>query len=115
GAMAMLVSCEQKQEGFTINGTVTGFADGTMVYINSADENSDTGLTKIDSVAITEGKFTFAGKADEIDMKYLEFGQEQMYYLPFIYENGEIKVVTIKKKTKKIKLPGIEKNNFFIT
>lgn len=115
GAMAMLVSCEQKQEGFTINGTVTGFADGTMVYINSADENSDTGLTKIDSVAITEGKFTFAGKADEIDMKYLEFGQEQMYYLPFIYENGEITVVYDKDKTENTKVTGTESNDSFMT
>lgn len=115
GAMAMLISCEQKQEGFTINGTVTGFADGTMVYINSADENSDTGLTKIDSVAITEGKFTFAGKADEIDMKYLEFGQEQMYYLPFIYENGEITVVYDKDKTENTKVTGTESNDSFMT
>ncbi|PJR04571.1 TlpA disulfide reductase family protein [Avrilella dinanensis] len=115
GAMAMLISCEQKQEGFTINGTVTGFADGTMVYINSADENSDTGLTKIDSVAITEGKFTFAGKADEIDMKYLEFGQEQMYYLPFIYENGEITVVYDKDKTENTKVTGTEGNDSFMT
>src|SRR5690606_18003100 len=111
GAMAMLVSCEQKQEGVTINGTVQGFEDGTMVYINNADEKSDTGLTKIDSVAITEGKFTFNGQAGEIDRKYLEFGTEQMYYLPFIYENGEITVVYDKDKTENTKVTGTENND----
>ena len=114
GAMAMLVSCEQKQEGVTINGTVQGFEDGTMVYINNADENSDTGLTKIDSVAITEGKFTFTGQADEIDRKYLEFGSEQLYYLPFIYENGEITVVFDKDKTEDTKITGTENNDSFM-
>lgn len=111
GAMAMLVSCEQKQGGVTINGTVQGFEDGTMVYINNADEKSDTGLTKIDSVAITEGKFTFNGQAGEIDRKYLEFGTEQMYYLPFIYENGEITVVYDKDKTENTKVTGTENND----
>src|SRR5690606_14381290 len=82
-----------------------------MVYINNADEKTDTGLTKIDSVAITEGKFTFNGQAGEIDRKYLEFGTEQMYYLPFIYENGEITVVYDKDKTENTKVTGTENND----
>src|SRR5690606_7869801 len=102
-------------EGFTINGTAEGFADGTMVYINNTDENSDTGLTRIDSVAITEGKFTFSGQADEIDMKYLEFGSEQMYYLPFISENGEITVVYDKDNSENVKVTGTESNDSFMS
>lgn len=110
GAIAMMVSCEQKQEGFTINGTAEGFADGTMVYINEADEET-TGLKKIDSVAMTGGKFTFTGQADEIDMRYIFFGEDQTHYTPYISENGTINIVYDKDNRENTKVSGSENND----
>lgn len=111
GAMTMLVSCEQNQAGMTINGTAEGFTDETMVYISSADENSPDDLVRLDSASIMDGKFTFTSDVTEIDMKYLEFGEEKTYYLPFIYENGEITVFYDKNNGENNKVSGTVSND----
>ena len=59
-------ACEPKHDGYTIKGKVTGFKEGSMIYLR----NMETGET-VDSSAINNGKFSFIGKVDFPQRYYL--------------------------------------------
>ncbi|WP_299212514.1 DUF4369 domain-containing protein [uncultured Aquimarina sp.] len=63
GVLALL-GCNQEQkekveEGFVINGKVTSFNEGTLLYLDDPDTQA-----RIDSVTITNGAFQFKGKIE---------------------------------------------------
>jgi len=104
---AALVSCNK--DGYTINGEVKGFEDGTKVYINKQDEN---GFTKIDSTEIKGGTFTFKNETTpETDIYFIELGKTQEFAFPFIFENGEIKFTFDKSKPQEVKVNGTKNND----
>ena len=113
-AVVVLVSCNKNANGYTINGTVAGFDDGTKVYISQPDENAPLGLTRIDSTEIKGGKFEMKGEAKEIDLKFLEFGKTQEYAIPFVYENGSIAVHFDKDKVEDTKVSGSKNNDMLM-
>ena len=59
-------ACGPKHDGYTIKGKVTGFEEGSMIYLR----NRTTGKT-VDSFAINNGKFSFIGKVDIPQQYYL--------------------------------------------
>lgn len=104
---AVLVSCNK--DGYTINGDVKGFEDGTKVYINKQDEN---GFTKIDSTEVKGGTFVFKNeKTPETDIYFIELGKTQEFAFPFIFEKGEIKFSFDKEKPQEAKVTGTKNND----
>ena len=55
------VSCQNKPQ-YTIDGKISGNADGMKVLLNKL---GDTGSTFVDSTFIKDGKFVFEGVVDE--------------------------------------------------
>lgn len=94
-----LVACQQKQaEGFTINGTLTGDAEGGRVML--VDEQSYPPV-KLDSAVVKEGKFILKGKLDEPAMYSLIIDindpnveepdyHNKMFNVRFYLENSDI-------------------------
>lgn len=110
-AVAVLAACNKSADSYTINGTVQGFEDGTKVYINEQGEN---GFTKIDSTEIKGGTFVLKGAAEEPSLKFIELGSTQEFVVPFILENGDIKLTFDKTKPEDSKVNG-SKNNDYLT
>lgn len=105
-ATAVLVSCNK--DGYTINGEVKGFEDGTVVYINKQDVN---GFVKVDSTEIKGGTFKFEGTKPELDIYFIELGKTQEFAFPFIWENGDIKFTFDKAKPEDTKVVGTKNND----
>src|SRR5690606_32433331 len=104
---AVLVSCNK--DGYTINGEVKGFADGTKVYINKQDEN---GFTKIDSTVVKGGLFEFKNsKTPEVDLYFIELDTTKMFMYPMVLEKGEIKFTFDKANQESTKITGTRNND----
>ncbi|WLD25039.1 TlpA disulfide reductase family protein [Flavobacterium dauae] len=104
---AVLVSCNK--DGYTINGEVKGFADGTKVYINKQDEN---GFTKIDSTVVKGGLFEFKNsKTPEVDLYFVELDTTKMFMFPLVLEKGEIKFTFDKANQESTKITGTRNND----
>lgn len=107
--VAVLAACNKSADSYTINGNVQGFEDGTKVYINKQDEN---GFTKIDSTEIKGGTFELKGTAAEPDLNFIELGSTQEFILPFVLENGDIKLTYDKAKPEDSKVVGSKNNDY---
>lgn len=97
-SMLFVLSCQQKkEEGFTINGTLTGDAEGGRVMLQTLDYPPVT----LDSTVVKDGKFTLKGKLDapglcgllidinEPDAEEPDY-KEKMFYVRFYMENSDI-------------------------
>lgn len=74
---------------YTIDGTITGLADGTVVkLIPGATHSSESAVAES---ALKGGKFTFTGKLNEPRFFYLIFGKNKGS-IPVMAENAKIKV-----------------------
>lgn len=94
-----LLSCQEKKaEGFTINGTLTGDAEGGRVML--LDEYVDPPL-KLDSAIVKDGKFALTGKVDAPAMYSLVIDvnepdseepdyRNKMFKVNFYLENSDI-------------------------
>jgi len=72
--------------GFSISGTVTGYADGITVTLL----NGQTGA-QLDQTVLAKGKFAFKGKMDEPDFRILLFNGQPPFITLFL-DNSNIKV-----------------------
>ncbi|MFI5185821.1 MAG: redoxin domain-containing protein [Chitinophagales bacterium] len=93
-----LFSSAQKA-GYEINGSVTGFSDGTDVKIVNGNDNSDMASGKI-----TSGKFTIIGSVDEPILCKLTIGTEAPQYI--YLENKKITVTGSKANIQHLKITG---------
>jgi peroxiredoxin len=73
-------------DGFTINGTVTGYEDGATVTLL----NGQTGA-QLDQAIITKSKFSFKGKMDEPDFRILLFNGQPPFITLFL-DNSNLKI-----------------------
>ncbi|TXB67315.1 AhpC/TSA family protein [Vicingus serpentipes] len=78
---------EEKEAAFTINATLTD-ANFKMAYLS---EYKDGEMMKLDSSAITEGKFSFNGKMEMPEVRYINFN-EGKEMIPLFVENSEITI-----------------------
>lgn len=107
-AAGFLVACN-KNSGYTLSGELTGFTDGTKVYLSKIEEQD---LVKIDSTEIKDGKFSFAGEVAEVEYSFIEINEvPQPLQIPFILENGEIKLVADKNDLQNSKVTGTKNND----
>lgn len=71
---------------FNINGTVTGFTEGTAVEFL----NGQTGATEMTTV-VKDGKFSFKGKMERPDFKIILFNKQPPYITLFM-DNNDIQI-----------------------
>ncbi|MEN8120697.1 MAG: TlpA disulfide reductase family protein [Bacteroidota bacterium] len=85
--IGFLFACNQQpaSEGFTINGSISGFDSG-MVYLT---KRADGKWVNLDSVTTQEGNFIFKGSVDFPEVNYLAFGDYNNLKTIFL-ENSEI-------------------------
>lgn len=88
------------QTGFTIQGTATGFADGTEVKIyNTQDESEVAAEGKI-----TKGAFSLKGQLPEPALYFIKIGNTEPQHI--YLENAPIKINAAKASIKNIKIQG---------
>jgi len=99
----LLFSCQEKNSGYTIDGTIDSIEDGEKVYIELQDETG--GLTTIDTAVVENGKFKFIGKAEQIEMAFLQIGSLQGK-VTFILENQKITITAYKDSLQSSEIKG---------
>ena len=92
---------------FTINGTVTGYPDGTVVEFL----NGQTGATEIAS-EVKAGKFSFKGKMERPDFKIILFNKQQPFITLFL-DNSNVKITGDKAGIDKAKVEGSASHTAF--
>ncbi len=107
----ILLSCAGK--GFEIVGEVKGMADGTKVFLEKPDKNSQIGFTPIDTTVVKSGKFTFKGDVTEPELHAIIFenktqGQPQGFSV--VVENGKINAIINKDSIGQAKVTGTYNN-----
>ncbi|WP_430612293.1 redoxin domain-containing protein [Flavobacterium sp. JP2137] len=113
GALALMASCNNAPtDSFTISGDVKGIEDGTKVYLK---KQTDMDVVSIDSTEVKNGKFEIKGKAGETEISFIAFGKDGNLGLPFILENGNIKVEFNKDDIENAKATGTKNNDYFVT
>lgn len=90
-ATAALAACQGENQGYQIEGTVEGAANGDYVYLQKVQGRD---IIKLDSALIEDGAFTLKGTQDTAAYRYLTFknNTDQTSWVDFFLENGDIKV-----------------------
>jgi hypothetical protein len=96
-----------QKSGYEINGSVTGFAEGTAVKIANGNDNSDMASAKI-----TNGKFIIKGSVDEPMLCKLAIGSEVPQYI--YVENRKMTVTGSKADIQHLKITGSSSHVDFI-
>jgi hypothetical protein len=109
-ATALLTSCSKDK--YTISGTAAGFENGKTVILERQDDKG-MGLVAVDTVKIENGKFEIEGKTTEPVFHTLQIEGAQGK-IPFILENGDIKIVVNKDTIQKSKISGTYNNDEYV-
>ena len=87
-------------EGYLINGSVKGFADGTQVML----VNPQTGATEAEST-VTKERFELKGKITSPDIRLLMFNRQPPYVSIFL-DNSSITVKGVSTNLDKLDISG---------
>ncbi|MCG9793796.1 DUF4369 domain-containing protein [Flavobacterium algicola] len=109
-ASLLLISCNKDK--YTVSGTIAGIENGKTIILETQDE-SGMGLKSIDTVKVENGKFVFEGKALEPAFHTLQIEGVQGK-VPFILENGDIKIVINKDSIQNAKVSGSYNNDEYV-
>jgi peroxiredoxin len=108
--LVILVSCNSKPEGYTINGTLTGeIDDGVEVYLKKGGDNNQ--LVEVDTARTENGSFVFRGIKDMPEMHYI-LVDKYIGYAAAVLENGEIVFAAHKDSLGLAKITGTVQNDF---
>lgn len=111
GVLAGIAACNQQPEGFTLQGNLTGdIENGTQVFLRTIGENNQP--VDVDTAKVENGKFTFTGTADTMELNYL-FIDQLPGYTAVILENGEINLKAQKDSLGMAKITGTPQNEIF--
>lgn len=109
--MTVLISCNKAGENeYIISGTVKGIADGKTVILEKQDGMGQ--VVPLDTVKVKDGKFTMTGSAKEPEIMLLQVETTQGK-VPFVLENGDIKITIDKDSLQKSKFSGTYNNDVF--
>lgn len=114
----VLISCSKvgKNE-YIITGTAPGVENGKTIVLETQDPNG-MGLIALDTVKVLNGKFEIKGKVTEPSFHMLQLesvtGKTPYGKVPFILEEGEIKIAINKDSINKSKISGTYNNDEFI-
>jgi peroxiredoxin len=108
---ALMVSCNKTGESeYTISGTATGIANGQTVILEKQDAEGMGKMIPADTVKIENGKFEIKGTVSEPELYFLQV-EKMNRKIPFILENGDIKVVVDKDSIHKSTVTGSYNND----
>lgn len=106
-----IAACNQKPEGYTINGNITGEVEnGTKVFLGKRGENNQR--MDIDTTTVENGKFVFTGTAENIEIHFI-YVDQLMGYTALVLENGEIEYSVQKDSVQLAKIKGTPQNDMF--
>ena len=97
-----------KQSGYEINGTMTGYTDGTAVSFLNNETGQPEQITTIE-----KGKFKIKGILKEPEFKVLVFGN-QPPAVPFFLENGAITVTGNHDNPGQVTITGSKSHDQYI-
>jgi thiol-disulfide isomerase/thioredoxin len=110
-AIGLLFSCNSKKDGFSIDATIDGeIENGTKVYLKRINEVNQP--IDVDTTTVENGKFSFTGKADSLDLQYI-FIDKVNGNIPVIIENGTIDISFQKDSLQFAKIEGTLQNDIF--
>ncbi len=92
---------------FNLNGTVTGFTEGTTVELL----NGQTGATEL-TTSLKAGKFSFKGKMERPEFKIVLFNRQQPYITVFL-DNSNVIITGDKTSIDKSKIVGSASHTAF--
>jgi len=105
-AWFLLRNPKKNTDGFTITGTVTGFADSTKLYLEDATTGEK--LNIIDSTQIASGKFTLKGKVNGKTMNVMLTTKNNEDYKFLWIENNDMTFKADKGKFRDAAITGSE-------
>lgn len=112
-AVTAMVSCNNVGSNeFVIEGNGTGLNDGLNVYLQKQDSTGT--MIQMDTVQITNGKFTFEGKIVEPGLSFIEIDSTDSK-IPFILEEGKITVAVNKDTIYKSIVGGTYSNEQLVS
>jgi thiol-disulfide isomerase/thioredoxin len=103
-AWFLLRNSKNNTDGFTITGTVTGFADSTRIYLQDATPGEK--LNIIDSTQIANGKFILKGKVNGKTMNVMLTTKNNEDYKFLWIENKDMAFKADKGKFKDAAITG---------
>ncbi len=107
----LLVACKKEEKGYSIIADITGFEDGSIVYVNAISESNRP--TIIDSATIQQGKFQISlPPVENNDFNYLTFKNTPGNVL-FLAENNPIKMTIYKDSLRSSIIEGGPENQLF--
>lgn len=106
---AAVVSCSQKQEGYSIEGQIDGVQEGT-VYLK---QYADKGFVDVDSAVVSGGKFSFSGVTAEPMAYALTTVKENRRPLVFFMGNESV-TLSMDEAGKKINVNGSALNDLYV-
>lgn len=110
-ALSLLFACNSNPDGFVINAEVQGeIENGTKVYLKRINEVNQP--VDVDTTTVENGKFSFTGKADSLDLQYI-FVDKVNGNIPVIIENGTIDISFQKDSLLFAKIKGTDQNDMF--
>ena len=109
--LALLASCGQGADGFTINGELRGEVENdTYVFLKKANEQGRP--IDVDTAIVENNKFVLAGDATAPELHYIFIDQLQGN-IPVIVENGTISIKAQKDSLAFTKITGTTQNELF--
>lgn len=114
----VLFSCNKVgKDEFLITGTATGIENGKTIILESQDPTTGA-IIALDTVKVENGKFEIKGKVTEPAFHTIQLesvaGQAPYGKVPFILENGEIKIAIDKDSIQKSKVSGTYSNEEYV-
>jgi len=103
----VLSACGPRKE-FKITGKVVGVDTG-MIFLQKMEEGK---WIRLDSARLDQGEFSFKGKMDVPEIRYLTL-REQNVYLPFFVENARINVEIFPDNIEKSVVTGSPSQDVF--
>jgi peroxiredoxin len=86
-AILIIGACETKQEGFIVNGSISGYPEGTAVL----KQRINSEFVTLDSASIQDGKFEFKGLLGFPEMCYISIS-DTLPYMRLFLENSAISI-----------------------
>lgn len=111
GILSGLMACNQKPEGFTINGNLRGdIENGTQVFLKTVGENNQP--VDVDTATVENGKFSFKGTTDTLELNWI-FIDKLPGYTAIVLENGAIQLEAQKDSLGLAEIKGTPQNETF--
>ena len=95
-------------DGFLINGTTEGLADGTILKLLNGNTGAEEG-----SATIQKGKFAFAGKVASPDFKVIGVDGQAPFITVFL-DNSDVTITAKKDALEKAEVKGSTSHNDFV-